>query len=430
MKVLVTGANGFIGSAVLEALLADGHEVVACGRHRANLPSSERVVFRQVDAREYLQADDWLELLDGVQAVVNCLGILKGSKADFDRLHHLAPLALARACRRKGVERFVQLSALGHPDDGEFIASKHRFDEALAAEGLESLVVRPSVVLSLRGSYGGTSMLRALAALPAVRVLPGDGNQRIQPILLEDLARVLVSGVTREHASHRVVEAVGPEVITLREYLCLVRAWLKFPKPWFEWRIPAGCVAFFGWLAERFVPGPMGITLWRMLERGNVAKPDAHEHLVTTTAYEPRQVSNALTQAASFVQDRWHARLYFLAPLVWLSLVGIWLVSGLAGFVATPESYGPILSNMGVPATQHASLVLLASAWNLLLGAMLLFRVWLTWVLRLMLLSVVGYTLALSIFLPEAWLEPTGGLLKNLAILVLLPIFAILEGKR
>lgn len=426
----MTGANGFIGSAVLERLLADGHEVVACGRHSDNLPGSEQVVFRKVDAREALHADDWVELLDGVQAVVNCLGILKGSEADFDRLHHRAPLALAIACRKMGVKRFVQLSALGYPDDGAFIASKHRFDEALAAEGLQSLVVRPSVVLSLRGSYGGTSMLRALAALPAVRVLPGAGDQRIQPILLEDLAGILVSGVNRDISGHHMVEAVGPDVMTLREYVRLMRAWLKYPRARFELCIPADCVVFVGWLAERLTAGPMGITLWRILQRGNVAEPDAYERLKTITGHEPRGVSKALTQSASFVQDRWHARLYLLAPLVWLSLVGIWLVSGVAGFTAPADEYAPILNAMGVPAAQHGSLVLLASSWNFVLGVALLLRVGLRWVLRLMLVSVVVYTLALTICMPETWLGLTGGLLKNLAILVLLPLAAILEEKR
>lgn len=430
MKVLVTGANGFIGSAVLEALLEGGHEVVACGRHPDNLPGSDRVAFRRLDARYCLQAEDWIGVLEGVDAVVNCLGILKGREADFERLHHWAPLALAGACRQVGVRRFVQLSALGHPDDGAFIASKHRFDEALAFEGLESFVVRPSVVLSLRGSYGGTSVLRALAALPVVRLLPGDGAQRIQPILLEDLAKILVSGVTREAASHRVVEAVGPDVMTLREYLSLLRAWLKYPPPKFELRIPAGLVAFCGRLSERLSPGPMGITLWRMLERGNAARPEAHERLPAITGHQPRNVSDTLMQAASFVQDRWHARLSLLAPLIWISLVGIWLVSGVAGFSATAGEYAPILNAMGVPAVQQGSLVFLASGWNILLGAALLVRVWLRWVIRLMLLSVVIYTLALSIYSPEAWLGLTGGLLKNLAILVLLPVFAILEEKR
>src|SRR5687768_15590531 len=130
----------------------------------------------------------WRASLEGIDAVVNVAGILRerGSQR-FDRIHHDGPLALAQACVEAGVARFVQISALGHPDDGEFIASKHRFDQALQQLPLAAIVLRPSVVYSTAGSYGGTSLLRALAAVPGVLPLPGDGRSRIQPLAAEDL---------------------------------------------------------------------------------------------------------------------------------------------------------------------------------------------------------------------------------------------------
>lgn len=101
--------------------------------------------------------ESWRETLRGVDAVVNAAGILRETgRQTFARIHIGGPLALARACVEAGVKRFVQISALGQPGDGEFIASKHRFDEALLALSLEAVVLRPSVVYAASGSYGGT----------------------------------------------------------------------------------------------------------------------------------------------------------------------------------------------------------------------------------------------------------------------------------
>ena len=169
--VLVVGANGFLGGFIVSALLAHGNRVLRGIRLHGRAAGVDE---RDCDLSRMCRPEEWREALQGVDAVVNVAGILRETRAQkFDAIHVAAPLALAQACVDVGIERFVQVSALGQPEDGEFIASKHRFDEALQRLPLSSLVLRPSVVYATSGSYGGTSLLRALAAMPGAHWLPG-----------------------------------------------------------------------------------------------------------------------------------------------------------------------------------------------------------------------------------------------------------------
>ncbi|AKS41250.1 NAD-dependent epimerase/dehydratase family protein [Wenzhouxiangella marina] len=431
MKVLVTGAGGFIGSAIAERLLSAGHEVRACARGPGNLPASDRVERRAVDLNEMLTPEAWLPLIEGVDGVVNAAGILRETRrGDFERIHCTAPWALAEACQRSGVRSYVQISALGEPEDGEFVASKHRLDARLAAlDGLDAVVLRPSVVVSRRGSYGGTSMLRAMAALPGVLVLPGRGEQRIQPLWLEDLAELVHLALARRELDERVLDVVGPDTLTLHDYLALTRQWLKIAPPKLTVHVPMPLVSLANALGDRLRAGPLGRTMGRMLERGNVSEESA-ARADRALGFSMGSIRDGLSQSASFVQDRWQARLYPLIPLAWLSLVIIWLLSAASGYLARPQDYAPLLDQMGVPVSMQASLVLATSSINLLLGLALALRRAIVPVLALMLVSVLAYTIGLGVLVPAQWLDLTGGLLKNLGLVLLIAFMLVLEQRR
>jgi uncharacterized protein YbjT (DUF2867 family) len=450
LRVLLTGAGGFIGSQVLTSLINSGHEVVACTRSGvltgagtgssadagsvvgADSLASARLEVGAAAVRsiacDFAQDADptiWLPRLEGVDAVVNCAGILRERGADrFEQVHVETPMALFRACVTARVRRVIQVSALGRPEDTEFIATKHRADAMLAELDLDWVVLRPSIVYSPDGSYGGTSLLRAMAALPGVIFVPGNGQQLIAPLSGPDLSALIVQLLASGSDSRRTFEVVGPETMSLATYLKTWRRWLGFRRARVV-QVPTSIVAIASWLGERFGSGPLGMTMYRMLISGSTAEPAADAAVSNSMGWRPRSLRAVLSERPSFVQDRWHARLYFLAPVLRIALGLVWVASAVVGFVTPQQQIHIILGAAGV-VSGAVALDYFASAVDLVLGVFLLFGWKVPLMGVLMLICLLTYTVFIGIALPSMWLEPFGGLLKNLglmpAVLVMMAI--------
>ncbi|TPG47628.1 SDR family oxidoreductase [Rhodanobacter glycinis] len=430
MRVLVTGAYGFIGAHIVAALSAADHEVICVVRDAridSRFPGLRAIA---CDMARDIHSADWTSRLDGIQAVVNCAGILRERGADtFAAVHEQAPLALFHASQQMGVQRVIQISALGNAIDGEFIASKHCCDEALAALDLDWLVLRPSLVYSARGSYGGTSLLRGLAALPGFVPLPGRGEQQVQPIEAEDVGAAVVAALARSQCAREVIELIGPEVMTLRDYLFAWRRWLGFG-PARTLTVPATLVRMASVIGERLGNGPMGQTMTRMLERGNVGAPDAAMRLHQSLGLTPRPLLRALDETPSHVQDRWHARLYFWLPALRVLIALLWVGSGVVGWLASRTAVMALAADTPLSANASFMLARLTGTADLLLGVLCLSRWRPRLVLTLMLLMLLGYTLGIGILWPAHWLDPFGGLLKNLPLIAALAILLATDERR
>jgi uncharacterized protein YbjT (DUF2867 family) len=383
---------------------------------------------RECDLQRLVSAESWLPLLAGVDAVINVAGILRQERGQtFAAVHLDAPLALARACVERGVRCFVQVSALGSREDGEFVASKHRFDNALLGLPLRSVILRPSIVYAISGSYGGTSLLRALAAFPGASLLPGDGRWLIQPVAVQDLADLAARALDSEASG--IYEVAGPERMTLRQYQHAWRQWLRIPGTR-AISTPAGGVSLLVSFWEAIGSGPVGETMWRMLRRGNVAADGAAARLRQDFGIAPRPLQEVLASAPSQVQDRWQAQLYFLAPMLRLGVAALWLISAWAGWT-TPASEierladGSILGAMKPVAVARGS-----AALDAILGFWLLLGFRLRAAVASMMALVLVYTLAFGIALPALWLDPLGGLAKNLVLLPALVVLWVLSERR
>lgn len=331
MRVLVTGAKGFLGSRIVAALREAGHEVVAAVRN----PETVSGPALACDFARDIDPETWKPRLIGIDAVINGAGILRETRADtFQRVHVDAPLALYRACVACGVRRVIQLSALGAPEDGEFIASKHRGDAALAQLDFDWLVLRPGLVYSAHGAYGGTSMLRALAALPGILPLPRDGMQSVRPLAAEDLAQAMVAALARPHVRGQVLELVGPEILTLRDYLVAWRHWFGLRDP-LVIRTPQPLVTLAITLGEWWGRGPLCRAIANLLERRRIGADDALARMQAQLGIVPQSLGQALAARASDPRDlreaRWYAWRVLLGALAFVTVALILLILGLRG---------------------------------------------------------------------------------------------------
>lgn len=210
MKILLTGASGFIGQNLLAMLTRNGHEVIPISRRHG------------VDIAGMRAAEDWMPWIDGVDAAINAVGIIGETRAQrFDTLHTVAPKALFDACYRAGVSRVVQISALGADKTAfsTYHLSKKAADDHLRALDLDWFVLRPSVIYG----RGGTSaeLFMRLARNPIIPVI-GDGRQRLQPVHVADVAATVLACLTTLR-TRQTLDIVGNETIEFVEWLQRLR---------------------------------------------------------------------------------------------------------------------------------------------------------------------------------------------------------------
>ena len=145
MRILLTGATGFVGHHVAQALLAAGHEIVGCSRHRNEaLHRWPDLGWIKADLATDLDIDAWRPRLTGFHAVINTAGIVRERPGQsFEAVNFEGPLALFRACAERGPRRVIQLSSPGcERDSTGYAAAKLLAERALAELDLDWTVVR------------------------------------------------------------------------------------------------------------------------------------------------------------------------------------------------------------------------------------------------------------------------------------------------
>jgi uncharacterized protein YbjT (DUF2867 family) len=418
VRILLIGASGLIGSALAARLQRDGHEVTGVGRSGGaavrRLPLDSWIM---VDLRAMVTAGAWLPHLAGVEAVVNAAGVLQDNFRDSTaKVHRDAPSALWKACGQAGVRRIVQISAIGVDRGGTsaFSRSKAEGDRALEASGLDWVILRPSVVLG-RAAYGGSALLRGLAALPLRPRTRGAGPLDI--VQLDDVAETVARLVRPDAPSRMALDLAGPERLAFDDVVAAYRAW-------FGWR-PARLVSMPGWvegLAWR--AGDLVARLgWRppirttaRIELARGATGDSRAW-IAATGIRPQSLGEALAAAPASVQERWFALLYPLKPLAILVLASFWLVSGIVslgpGLAFAENEMRRVGGALSVPLT------LAGSAADILIGAAILYRPSARPGLRAALLLSLLYLVAGTFLAPDLWRDPLGPLLKIAPIMVL-----------
>lgn len=425
--VLLLGATGLIGSAVMARLLREGFAVRAVGRRMVReLPGVEWV---RLDLREATRPEVWLPHLAGVSAVVNCAGVLQDTAGDSNAaVHSAAPAALYAACELAGVRRVVLLSAMGADRESltDFSRTKREGEAALMARELDWVILRPSVVLG-RPAYGGSALIRALAALPVTLVQPGAGL--LQVVQLDEVTET-VSWFLRPGAPAKVaLELAGPQRLAFDEVVAAYRRWLGYP-PARRLKAPAWLMGLgyrlgdlaglLGWRA------PVRTTARKELTRGAVGDPSAWTAL---TGISPRSLDAALATTPVTVQDRWFANLYLLKPLVFTVLSVFWIGTGIISLTIGWDIGVDYMLAGGAGPLSEPSVVAGALA-DIAIGLAIAYRPTTRLGLWAALAITAFYVVAGTSILPVLWADPLGPMWKVWPIVALnLVAFAILEDR-
>jgi uncharacterized protein YbjT (DUF2867 family) len=217
--ILLTGATGTIGSALLRRLTADG-TVVRCLVRDPKRLGPERVRV-QIALGELADAASFRNALRGVDTVVHLAASIRDQpRGSIEELNALATLRLVRAAERAGARRFVFMSALGASlqSPTRFFRSKALARQAVEASALETTVFSPSIAYTPGDPW--LTILDRMSHLPAMPIA-GHGRSQFQPIWAEDVADCLMAALERGPApsenGHRAFDLAGPETLTYEQ---------------------------------------------------------------------------------------------------------------------------------------------------------------------------------------------------------------------
>lgn len=426
MRVLVLGAGGFIGRHIVTRLLAEGHDVTGTARTASGLEAAmPGARFVQMDLATAVEPNCWHDLLNGIDVVVNAAGILRGP--EMEAIHVAMPRALNAAALKAGVRRIVLVSAISARPDvpTDYAQSKLRGEADLRGSGLNWTILRPSLVYGA-GSYGGTSLLRGLAALPIAVPVPAGRDPEFSPIHVNDLAEAVVRVMNDPRFAGQSLEPCGPETMSHREILGRYRAWLGFGGTRFL-ALPLPLMRTIAKLGDLWREGPVSSVSLAQLIAGNAGDGAAFGRAVGTS---PRSMAEALRDNPAQVQDRWHARLYFLAPAIRCVLALLWLVSAWLGLAHGAAQTHDVVHALGLPSGFEDLLRIGASLTDAGLAALVLFDRKGRWATLAQVVVIGGYTAVIGWALPGLWRDPLGPLLKNMPILALVLVYGATADSR
>lgn len=427
-RVLVLGAYGLIGSEVARYLCTAGYEVTGLGRSdsaaRRTFPEGQWIIRDLADMK---QVSAWDAVLSDFDAVVNCAGALQDGARDHLQTVHVEMVEALAQAAAKLEKLVVQISAAGVSTDAStaFFRTKAQGDQALLDSGAPVVILRPGLVLALQ-SYGGTALIRQLAAFPVVQPMALK-NTPIQTVSVKDVAFAVQHALSGHIPERSVLDLVEPSSHSLAEVVAAHRQWLGIAPARFTISAPRWGLKGIGKLAD--VLGRLG---WRsplrstaidVLKDGVRGDPAPYRALVGDVA----PLKDTLTVLQGGATHLLKARMAWFVPLGVAVLSLFWLLSGVIGIISLDAATG-VLTQVGWSEEVAKTSVLFWALVDLALGVAVLYRPWVQRALAGMLVTCGIYLVSASLVTPGLWLDPLGPLVKILPVMLGIAIlFPLLE---
>ena len=298
MRGLVTvfGGSGFVGSQVVRALAKRGSRVRVAVRNPGRgyrlrmLGDVGQIEVVQANIRD---APSVARALGGAEACVNAVAVLyESGRQTFDALHVEGARAIAQGAKAQGVERFVQISAIGADaaSPSRYARTKAAGEAAVREAIPTATIIRPSVVFGAEDQF--FNRFAAMAMVSPALPLIGGGHTRFQPVFVTDVAAAVSQAVHDPATAGRVYELGGPSVYSFKALMELMLAEIGRRRILASLPFPlAKMLGLGGDLAARIgLPPPITADQVESLRADNIVGPGAlglADLGVTPTALEP-----------------------------------------------------------------------------------------------------------------------------------------------
>jgi len=219
--ITITGANGFVAKNLRNFLSKNHIKVIAIARKTFQKHHTETVVYSKTLLEKGLQ-----NKLRNCDALVHLIGIGKqSSKYNFEDNVDLTK-NMIKTCKKSGIKKIVYISGLGVTKNSrsDYFISKYKAEQEIINSGLDYTIFRPSYIVGKK-DYLSKFILKQIKK--GIVIIPGSGKYHLQPIFVEDVAKIILESISEKKFSNKILDLVGPEIIKFEDF---VRYFIKNKK--------------------------------------------------------------------------------------------------------------------------------------------------------------------------------------------------------
>ncbi len=211
--IAITGANGFVAKNLRNFLSKNHIKVIAIARKTFQKHHTETVVYSKTLLEKGLQ-----NKLRNCDALVHLIGIGKqSSKYNFEDNIDLTK-NMIKTCKKSGIKKIIYISGLGVTKNSrsDYFISKYKAEQEIINSGLNYTIFRPSYIVGKK-DYLSKFILKQIKK--GIVIIPGSGKYHLQPIFVEDVAKIILESISEKKFSNKILDLVGPEIIKFEDFV-------------------------------------------------------------------------------------------------------------------------------------------------------------------------------------------------------------------
>ena len=211
--ITITGANGFVAKNLRNFLSKNHIKVIAIARKTFQKHHTETVVYSKTLLEKGLQ-----NKLRNCDALVHLIGIGKqSSKYNFEDNIDLTK-NMIKTCKKSGIKKIIYISGLGVTKNSrsDYFISKYKAEQEIINSGLDYTIFRPSYIVGKK-DYLSKFILKQIKK--GIVIIPGSGKYHLQPIFVEDVAKIILESISEKKFSNKILDLVGPEIIKFEDFV-------------------------------------------------------------------------------------------------------------------------------------------------------------------------------------------------------------------